>query len=183
MMTHIALSSALHVSQFAQECVVLKVRWGVLGAGRAGGARVEALRADPRAVVVGGWRGDLEAAGLEGFSSFEEDAQHVDAVAVCSPDTYHASQVHAALSAYRHVVCEYPIASSAGEASSLFALAVARDRVRTLNASSCSRQRRSGFETLRWARPSWAARCDSLADRARARVARACGHRALAAHH
>ena len=55
--------------------------------------------------------------------------QHVDAVAVCSPDTYHASQVHAALSAYRHVVCEYPIASSAGEASSLFALAVARDRV------------------------------------------------------
>ena len=108
---------------------MLKVRWGVLGAGRAGRARVEALHADPRAVVVGGWRGDLEAAGLEGFNSFEEMLQHVDAVAVCSPDTYHASQVHAALSAYRHVVCEYPIASSAGEASSLFALAVARDRV------------------------------------------------------
>ena len=108
---------------------MLKVRWGVLGVGRAGRARVAALRADPRAEVVGGWRGDLKAAELDGFSSFEEMLQHVDAVAVCSPDGYHASQVHAALSAYRHVVCEFPVASSAGEASSLFALAVARDRV------------------------------------------------------
>lgn len=108
---------------------MLKVRWGVLGVGRAGRARVEALRNDPRAEVVGGWRGDLEAANVPEFTSFEEMLQHVDAIAVCSPDAFHATQVHAALSAYRHVVCEYPVATSAGEASSLFALSVARDRV------------------------------------------------------
>lgn len=108
---------------------MMKVRWGVLGVGRAGRARVNALRADPRAMVVGGWRGDLESAGVEGFNSFEEMLQHVDAVAICSPDGFHASQVHTALSTHRHVVCEFPIAASAGEASSLFALAVARDRV------------------------------------------------------
>lgn len=108
---------------------MMKVRWGVLGVGRAGRARINALRADPRAMVVGGWRGDLESAGVEGFSSFEEMLQHVDAVAICSPDGFHASQVHTALSTHRHVVCEFPVAASAGEASSLFALAVARDRV------------------------------------------------------
>lgn len=108
---------------------MMKVRWGVLGVGRAGRARVKALRADPRAVVVGGWRGDPEAVGLRRFASFEEMLQHVDAVAICSPDHFHASQVHIALSTHRHVVCEYPVAASAGEASSLFALSVARDRV------------------------------------------------------
>ena len=108
---------------------MMKVRWGVLGVGRAGRARVQAIRDDPRAEIVGGWRGDLAGNDVEPFSSFDEMLQHVDAVAICSPDTFHASQVHAALSAFRHVVCEFPIASSAGEASSLFALAVARDRV------------------------------------------------------
>ena len=108
---------------------MMKVRWGVLGVGRAGRARVQAMRDDPRAEIVGGWRGDLAGNDVEPFSSFDEMLQHVDAVAICSPDTFHASQVHAALSAFRHVVCEFPIASSAGEASSLFALAVARDRV------------------------------------------------------
>jgi len=108
---------------------MMKVRWGVLGVGQAGKARVAALRADPRAEVVGGWRGDPGAEGLHTFKSVEDMLQHVDAVAICSPDHYHASQVHTALSAYRHVVCEFPVAGSAGEASSLFALAVARDRV------------------------------------------------------
>ena len=108
---------------------MMKVRWGVLGVGRAGRARVNALRSDPRATLVGGWRGDPESVGLTGFHSFEDMLQHVDAVAICSPDHFHASQVHTALSTHRHVVCEFPVAASAGEASSLFALAVARDRV------------------------------------------------------
>ncbi len=108
---------------------MMTVRWGVVGVGRAGRARVEALRADPRSTIIGGWRGDPESAGLSSFQSFEDLLQHVDAVAICSPDPYHATQVHAALSAYRHVVCEFPLAGSAGEASSLFALSVARDRV------------------------------------------------------
>ena len=108
---------------------MMTVRWGVVGVGRAGIARVKALRADPRSTVVGGWRGDPEAAGLHAFQGFDELLQHVDAVAICSPDPFHSTQVHAALSAYRHVVCEFPLAGSAGEASSLFALSVARDRV------------------------------------------------------
>jgi len=108
---------------------MMKVRWGVLGVGRAGKARIAALRADPRAEVVGGWRGDPGAEGLHTFQSVEDMLQHVDAVAICSPDHHHASQVHTALSAFRHVVCEFPVAGSAGEASSLFALSVARDRV------------------------------------------------------
>lgn len=108
---------------------MMKVRWGVLGVGLAGRARVRAIRADPRAELVGGWRGSPESVDLESFSSFEEMLQHVDAVAICSPDNFHASQVHIALSTHRHVVCEFPVAASAGEASSLFALSVARDRV------------------------------------------------------
>jgi biliverdin reductase len=108
---------------------MMSIRWGVVGVGRAGKARVEALHADPRSTVVGGWRGSPEKLGLRTFQSFEELLQHVDAVAICSPDPYHSTQVHAALSAYRHVVCEFPLAGSAGEASSLFALSVARDRV------------------------------------------------------
>lgn len=108
---------------------MMKVRWGVLGVGQAGRARLAALHADPRAEVVGGWRGGLAQQGLHAFHSFEDMLQHVDAVAICSPDKFHASQVHTALSAFRHVVCEFPVAGSAGEASSLFALSVARDRV------------------------------------------------------
>ena len=108
---------------------MMSVRWGVVGVGRAGRARVEALHADPRSTVVGGWRGSPESIGIRAFQSFDELLQHVDAVAICSPDPFHATQVHAALSAYRHVVCEFPLAGSSGEASSLFALSVARDRV------------------------------------------------------
>jgi hypothetical protein len=108
---------------------MMKVRWGVLGVGQAGKARVAALRADPRAEVLGGWRGDPGAVDLHTFQSVEDMLQHVDAVAICSPDHYHASQVHTALSSFRHVVCEFPVAGSAGEASSLFALSVAKDRV------------------------------------------------------
>jgi len=55
--------------------------------------------------------------------------QHVDAVAICSPDVFHADQVHTALTSRRHVVCEFPLASSAGEASKLYALSLAYDRV------------------------------------------------------
>ena len=66
---------------------MMKVRWGVLGVGRAGRARAKALRSDPRATLVGGWRGDPESVGLTAFQSFEDMLQHVDAVAICSPGT------------------------------------------------------------------------------------------------
>ena len=38
--------------------LMMSVRWGVVGVGRAGRARVNALRSDPRSTIVGGWRGD-----------------------------------------------------------------------------------------------------------------------------
>jgi biliverdin reductase len=111
------------------EATMLKVRWGVLGVGRAGKARVDALRADPRCDLVGAWRGDLSGLGLQAFHSYADMIQHVDAVAICSPDLFHADQVHTALTSRRHVVCEFPLASSAREASNLYALSIAYDRV------------------------------------------------------
>ena len=108
---------------------MVKVRWGVLGVGRAGKARVEALRADPRSEIVGAWRGNVSGMDLREFDTYADLLKHVDAVAVCSPDLFHADQVYTALTTRRHVVCEFPLASSSREASSLYALSIAYDRV------------------------------------------------------
>lgn len=108
---------------------MLKVRWGVLGVGRAGSARVNALRADPRCELVGAWRGKVSDMDLREFDSYTDMLSHVDAVAICSPDVFHGDHVHTALTARRHVVCEFPLAASAREASNLYALSIAYDRV------------------------------------------------------
>ena len=108
---------------------MLKIRWGVLGVGRAGRARVDALRSDPRCELVGAWRGDVEGVNLRRFDSYTDMLSHVDAVAICTPDVFHGDQVHTALTARRHVVCEFPLAGSAREASNLYALSIAYDRV------------------------------------------------------
>lgn len=109
--------------------MVAALRWGVVGVGRAGRARAAALAADPRAVAVGGWRGEPAAAGLLAFDALEALIAAVDAVAICAPDVAHAALSRAALEAGRHVLCEYPGASSAAEAAALFGLAGARGRV------------------------------------------------------
>jgi biliverdin reductase len=108
---------------------MMRLRWGVLGVGRAGRARIDAIRADPRCELIGAWRGDLTGADVRAFDSIVDMLQYVDAVAICSPDIYHADQVHTCLDAHRHVVCEFPLACSAHEASNLYALALAKDRV------------------------------------------------------
>ena len=108
---------------------MLKVRWGVLGVGRAGRARVNALRGDPRCEIVGAWRGKVSDMDLREFDSYQDMLSHVDAVAICSPDVFHGDHVHTALTARRHVVCEFPLAASAREASNLYALSIAYDRV------------------------------------------------------
>ncbi len=107
----------------------MRVRWGVVGVGRAGRARVAAIQADPRSELIGAWRGRLEGLDVEEYDSVVELIKHVDALAICSPDIFHADQVHACLSARRHVLCEFPLASSSREASNLYAMAMARDRV------------------------------------------------------
>ncbi len=104
------------------------LRWGVLGLGRAGRARARAIRADPRAELVAGLRGDPAAVDLPEWPQARILA-HCDAVAVCSPSPLHPRHVEAALRADCHVVCEFPLAASAGQARALMALASERGRV------------------------------------------------------
>jgi len=96
------------------------IRWGVVGVGRAGAARVHALRADPRASIVGGVRGALDELQVPGFASLEALFAAVDAVAICSPDGHHGEQVRRALDAGCHVVCEFPLAQDSATAAALF---------------------------------------------------------------
>jgi hypothetical protein len=106
----------------------MTLRWGIVGLGRAGRSRAAAIVADPRCEWVGAWRGTTPEAPARAFPSFEALLDAVDAVAICSPNDVHAAQVRAALSARRHVVCEFPLAGSAAEAQGLFALAEAQGR-------------------------------------------------------
>ena len=106
----------------------MTLRWGIVGLGRAGRSRAAAVLADPRCEWVGAWRGGEPQPPARSFPSFEALLDAVDAVAVCSPNDAHAAQVRAALTAGRHVVCEFPLAGSAVEAQALFELAEAQGR-------------------------------------------------------
>ncbi|MCE2390334.1 MAG: Gfo/Idh/MocA family oxidoreductase [Proteobacteria bacterium] len=99
----------------------------VLGAGRAGRARIAAIEAHPRCRLAGVVRRrpgpgepDLEAALAD---------PGVDAVIVCTPNLLHARAVRAALEAGKHVAVEYPLAESSAEAAELFERAAAGARV------------------------------------------------------
>lgn len=106
------------------------MRWGVIGVGRAGSARVRALREDPRAEVVMGYRGSaLAELELPEAESLEQLFEAVDAVAICSPDDTHAPYVEGALGAGLHVLCEFPLAPNALVARRLFRLAREAGRV------------------------------------------------------
>lgn len=105
------------------------LRWGVIGVGRAGRARVKALREDPRATVVGGLGGDPAAIELPVFTELPALLDAVDAVAICAPDDVHADLVEDALSAECHVLCEFPLAPDALRARKLFRFARAQQRV------------------------------------------------------
>ena len=101
------------------------MRWSVIGVGRAGQARARAIQSDPNCSLVATYRGK----NAERFvtvpqvASFAEAVDVADAVAICSPDAVHPEQVEAALTAGRHVVCEYPVAPNAREALRLLQLA------------------------------------------------------------
>src|SRR5262245_3742445 len=83
------------------------LRLGIIGAGRAGRARMRAINERP----------DLE---LVGVASSQEDVRthtiddllgsDADAIVVCTINSAHAKQVSAALAAGKHVLCEYPLA-------------------------------------------------------------------------
>jgi biliverdin reductase len=96
------------------------LQWAVVGAGIAGRARAKAISADPRARLVGVWRGRFaEETGAPVLPSFEAALAVADAVAICSPTAMHAEQVEAALGAGRHVLVEFPLAESAAVAERL----------------------------------------------------------------
>jgi biliverdin reductase len=105
------------------------LRWGVVGLGSAGRSRTEALRQDPRAEVICGFRGGVAAAGLPVASSVEALLEEVDAVAICSPDDTHPALVEQALRAGRHVLVEYPLAPDPDSVHRLFDLAAQVGRV------------------------------------------------------
>ena len=106
------------------------LRWSIVGVGVAGRARARAIAQDPRAELVGVWRGRFAAdVGAPLLPSFQAAVEAADAVAVCSPTPVHRAQVEAALRAGRHVAVEFPLAQRAAAARSLFDLADRMSRV------------------------------------------------------
>lgn len=104
------------------------LRWGIIGVGRAGRARGQAIQKDPRAELLAGHRGDPAALGVPEWP-LEALLERCDAVAVCSPDALHAQHIQAALQAGCHTLTEFPICQSAAGARALFELAETQDKV------------------------------------------------------
>jgi predicted dehydrogenase len=100
------------------------LRIAVVGAGRAGAARVRAIEASERAQLAGVVRRSGEPT-LDGVLA---DAD-VDAVIVCTPNLLHAAAIARALAAGKHVAVEFPLASSQAEARALLEQARAVGRV------------------------------------------------------
>jgi len=106
------------------------IKMAVVGAtGMMGEIRMRALRDDPRAEVVmaiGREAGRLREAVGEGVrlgTSLEEALAEAEAVAICTCNALHYEQVRAALSAGKHVLCEYPLVDDLEEYDELVALA------------------------------------------------------------
>ncbi len=105
------------------------LRWGLIGAGRAGRARTKAILHDPRSRLIGAFGGDPETLGVGVMPSLEVLFDSVDAVAICTPDVSHAALARTALVAGMHVLVEYPLAGSREVAATLLEFAASRSRV------------------------------------------------------
>jgi predicted dehydrogenase len=114
---------------------------GVIGTGFIGPAHVEALRRLPGIEVVAlADKGEELAnakAGLLGIPAAYGDYRNllarpeIEAVHICTPNTFHYTMAREALLAGKHVVCEKPLATTAAEAAELVQLA---DRLGLVNA-------------------------------------------------
>ncbi|MEB3238442.1 MAG: Gfo/Idh/MocA family oxidoreductase [Candidatus Sericytochromatia bacterium] len=94
------------------------VRWGVLGAGRAGRARAEAIRDLPGGLLVGLWS----------RREWPDPVQPMrrarpDVVVIATEDVAHAETIGMALDAGADVLVEYPLVTDPQQAAELDALA------------------------------------------------------------
>lgn len=97
------------------------LRVGIVGAGRAGRARMRAIagRSDVKLAGVVSSQEDVGTHRLEELLHSSE----VDCIFICSVNAAHTEQAEAALAAGKHVLCEYPLALSHAGAVRLFDLA------------------------------------------------------------
>lgn len=112
------------------------VRWGIVGTGEIANKFAQAVgnAEGAKPVAVASRRGEIARAfadtyGIErSFGSYEELAAFdgVDAVYIALPHKYHAPYTEMFLRAGKHVLCEKPIAVSAGELERVQTLAAER---------------------------------------------------------
>jgi biliverdin reductase len=105
---------------------VNRIGVAVIGAGRAGLARIRALEGNSRARLAA-----LVSRGRSDSVSLADALADPDvaAVIVCTPNLLHAATVRAALASGRHVAVEFPLAATVAEARALFADARTRGLV------------------------------------------------------
>ncbi len=110
----------------------LPLRFGLVGTGYAAKLRAGALTADDRAHLVAVAGRDLcrtqvfsQAYGTEAHHSWRSLVQdpRIDAVVIATVNSEHGAIAHAALSAGKHVVVEYPLALDVAVATQLVELA------------------------------------------------------------
>jgi len=102
-------------------------RWGVVGLGRAGQARLRAIDARPH-LELAGTVGRRPGRGTTTLDALLAD-ETVDGVVICSENAHHAPAAARALAAGKHVIVEFPLAPNATEGRALFELARRHDRV------------------------------------------------------
>jgi len=103
------------------------LRVGIVGAGRAGRARMRAI-SERDDVTLAGVASSQADTGTHRFEDLVASPE-LDAILVCSVNAAHVAQAEAALDAGKHVLCEYPLALSHDDAVHLFDLAHERGRV------------------------------------------------------
>src|SRR6204780_2450554 len=113
-----------------------RLRTAVLGTGFVGRVHLEAIRrlgfVDIAAMVDPKLETARKYADEFGVERCEADLKNVladpsiDAVEICTPNTFHAPMSKEALLAGKHVVCEKPLATTAAAAAELVALAASK---------------------------------------------------------
>lgn len=102
-------------------------RWGIVGLGRAGSARLRNIEARPH-LALAGTVGRRPGRGTTTLDALCADPT-VDGVVICSENAHHAAAARQVLDAGKHAIVEFPLAGSAAEARDLFARARRADRV------------------------------------------------------